>query len=544
VRLLLAADVAIGAAAVVFVIFQATLLAQVIAGSFAGSTVAELTRPLELLLFVFAGRAGLAWGFEAVGRLAAASVLSQLRLALAERRLVDHPTALDGAQSAELASASVFGATALESYFGRFLPQLVLAALAPAAIVAWIVPIDAVSAAIMIVTLPLVPVFLVLVGGHTARRTQERADALSLLAVQFLDVVRGLPTLRAFNRGGAQALAIAERSDRYRRATMATLRISFLSGAVLDLAATLGVALVAVSVGLRLDAGRIGLQSALTILILAPELYLPLRNAGALYHASADGAAVAGRLLPLTEPGARRPEGGRRPPSPREAVVRLEHVAYAYPSRSGAVLSEVDLELHPGEVVALVGPTGSGKSTVAAVLLGFAEPTAGRVTVGGVDLASCDIAAWRRIVTWMPQRPTLFHGSVAENIRLGRPSAPIRTVHEAARLAGADGFIRALAGGYDTTVGDAGRPLSAGQVQRIALARAFIRRAPLVVLDEPTANVDTATALTITDTIGRLRGERTVLVIAHAPDVVRSADRVITLSAGRVVEGRWAAAVT
>jgi ATP-binding cassette, subfamily C, bacterial CydD len=541
VCLLLALDVAIGLVAAVLVISQATLLARVIAGSFAGSSVAELTRPLVLLLLVFAARAGLAWAFEAVGRLAATGVLSQLRLALSERRLVDHPTALDGAQSAELAAASVFGATPLEAYFGRFLPQLVLAVLVPVAVVAWIIPIDAVSAAIMIVTLPLVPVFMILVGGHTARRTEERADALGQLAVHFLDVVRGLPTLRAFNRGGAQSLAIAERGERYRRATIATLRISFLSGAVLDLAATLGVALVAVSVGLRLDAGRIGLESALTVLILAPELYLPLRNVGAMYHASADGAAVAGRLLPLAEPippGPRR--GDRRPPSPRGAVVKLERVSYAYPLRPLPVLSDVSLELDPGEVVALVGPTGSGKSTVASLLLGFAAPTAGRVMVGGVDIAGCEVALWRRSVAWVPQRPTVFRGTVAENIRLGRPSAPARAVREAAELAGADAFIRGLSDGYETAVGEGGRPLSAGQRQRIALARAFIRRAPLVVLDEPTANVDAATAGTIGEAIAGLGGEHTVLLIAHAPDVARRADRVVWLTAGRVADARRA----
>ena len=417
-----------------------------------------------------------------------------------------------------------------------------LAVLVPVAVVAWVIPIDAVSAAIMIVTLPLVPVFMILVGGHTARRTEERADALAQLAVHFLDVVRGLPTLRAFNRGGAQSLAIAERGERYRRATIATLRISFLSGAVLDLAATLGVALVAVSVGLRLDAGRIGLESALTVLILAPELYLPLRNVGAMYHASADGAAVAGRLLPLAEPISPGPRVGRRPPSPRGAVVRLERVSYAYPLRPVPVLSDVDLELDPGEVVALVGPTGSGKSTVASVLLGFAVPTAGRVTVGGVDIAGCELALWRRSVAWVPQRPTVFRGTVAENIRLGRPSAPARAIREAAELAGADAFIRNLADGYETAVGEGGRPLSAGQRQRIALARAFVRRAPLVVLDEPTANVDAATAATIGEAIARLGGEHTVLLIAHAPDVVRRADRVVGLTAGRVADDRWAVA--
>ena len=305
---------------------QATLLARVIAGSFAGDAVDDLARLLELLLLAFAGRAVLAWAFEVVGRLAATSVLSQLRLALAERRIADEPAALDGAQSGDLAASAVFGATALEVYFGRFLPQLVLAVVVPVTVIAWIVPIDLLSAAIMLATLPLVPVFMILVGSHTARRTQERSEALTLLATHFLDVVRGLPTLRAFNRGTAQTAAIAERGERYRRATIATLRISFLSGAVLDLAATLGVALVAVSVGLRLDAGHIGLESALVILILAPELYLPLRNVGALYHASADGVAVVDRLLPLAEPPVRRPDGGRRPPSPG-AVVRLEHVS-------------------------------------------------------------------------------------------------------------------------------------------------------------------------------------------------------------------------
>ena len=534
----------IGLAAAVLVLAQATLLARVIAGSFTGDTVDDLARPLELLLLAFAGRAVLAWGFEVVGRLAATSVLSELRLALAERRIVDEPIALDGTQTGELTASAVFGATALEAYFGRFLPQLVLAALVPVTVIAWIVPIDLLSAAIMMATLPLVPVFMILVGSHTARRTQERSEALTLLATHFLDVVRGLPTLRAFNRGTAQMAAIAERGERYRRATIATLRISFLSGAVLDLAATLGVALVAVSVGLRLDAGRIGLESALTILILAPELYLPLRNVGALYHASADGMAVVDRLLPFAEPSASRRDGGRRPSSPRDAVIRLEHVSYAYPTRPAPVLTDIELELRPGEVVALVGPTGSGKSTIAAVLLGLVDPTLGRVTVGGVDLAVCDVAAWRRSVAWVPQRPTLFRGSVLDNIRLGCPSAPFDAVRQAARLAGADAFIRDLDHGYATLVGDGGRTLSAGQRQRIAMARALVRRAPLVVLDEPTANVDAATAETIGDAIGQLAGRHTVLAIAHAPDIVQRADRIVELRAGRVTDERRAVAAT
>jgi thiol reductant ABC exporter CydD subunit len=542
VRFLLAADVAIGCATALLVLVQATLLARVISGSFSGATFEVLRPSLVLLLLAFAGRAGLAWAFEAVGRLAATSVLSRLRLDLAARRLADQPTALDGAQSAELAAAGVFGATALEAYFGRFLPQLVLAAVVPAAVILWIVPIDVASAAIMLVTLPLVPVFMVLVGGYTAQRTREQAHALGLLATHFMDVVHGLPTLRAFNRSRVQTAAIAERTDAYRRATVGTLRVSFLSGAVLDVAATLGVALVAVSVGLRLDAGQMSLDQALVILILAPELYLPLRNLGALYHASADGVAVASRLLPLAEPVATGGGPVRRAPSPRHAVVRLERVSYAYPGRPVPAISDVALELSPGEVVALIGPTGGGKSTIASMLLGFAEPTAGRVTVGGVDLAGCDLGSWRASVAWVPQRPRLFRASVAENILLGRPSAPLGDVHDAARLAGADGFIRGLPQGYDTILGDGGRQVSAGQRQRIALARGFLRGASLLVLDEPTADVDSRSAGTIADAIAGLRGRSTVLVITHAPDVVRCADRVVEVRRGRVAEGTRAVA--
>jgi ATP-binding cassette, subfamily C, bacterial CydD len=256
--------------------------------------------------------------------------------------------------------------------------------------------IDPISAGIMLLTLPLVPVFMWLVGRYTERRTRERWQALQILATHFLDVVRGLPTLRAFNRGQAQAERIADVSDAYRRTTMDTLRIAFLSGAVLELAATLGIALVAVTVGVRLADGNIGFQSALTVLVLAPELYLPLRNLAAQYHASADGRVVAERLLDLIgEPVAVAAVPAPAPPSPRDEPVRLEGVSFAYPSSSGLVLESVDLELPPGQTIALIGPSGGGKSTIAALLMQLAAPTRGRVTVGEVDLATCDPAGWR-----------------------------------------------------------------------------------------------------------------------------------------------------
>jgi ATP-binding cassette, subfamily C, bacterial CydD len=269
------------------------------------------------------------------------------------------------------------------------------------------------------------------------------------------------------------------------------------------------------------------------VLVLAPELYLPIRQLGAQFHASADGLAVADRILTLLDaPPAVRSSGVRTPPSPAEATVRLQGVSFAYTSRPGLVLDGLDLELLPGETVALVGDNGAGKSTVGSLLLRLAEPTTGRVTVGDVDLAACRPEAWRRLVAWVPQRPTLLRGTVADNIRLGDPEATDDRVQAAAELAGADAFVSDLPAGYDTMVGDGGRRLSAGERQRIALARAFLRDAPLVVLDEPTANLDAENAELVGEAVERLRQGRTVLLIAHRPELVQHADRIVALRGG------------
>ena len=318
VRPLLIADTALGVVTTAFVLLQATLLARIVAGAFAGAPASELRRDAVALALAFAGRGALAWGMEVAGRRAAASVLSELRLALVARRLATQPTAADGTQSGEIAAAAVQGVEALEAYFARYLPQVVLASIVPLVVVAWVATIDLESALVMAVTLPLVPVFMWLIGRATEQRTRERWHALRGLSTDFLDVVRGLPTLRSFNRGDAQAARIAEVSERHRRATMGTLRLTFLSGTVLELAATLGVALVAVTVGVRLADGGLGLQAGLTVLVLAPELYLPLRRLGAEYHASADGLAVADRMLALLDaPAAARAGGPRRATEPR-----------------------------------------------------------------------------------------------------------------------------------------------------------------------------------------------------------------------------------
>ena len=538
VRPLLAADVALGAVTVVAVVLQATLLAGIVARAFDGAALHELRPALVALVLAFACRGALAWAMEVAGRRAAAGVLSELRLALAERRLTTQPTAADGAEAGEIAAAGVQGVSALEAYFARYLPQLVLAAIVPVAVVAWVATVDLESALVMLLTLPLVPVFMWLIGRAAEQRTRERWDALRRLSTHFLDVVRGLPTLRALNRSHDEAAALAEVGERYRRTTMGTLRVAFLSGSVLELAATLGVALVAVTVGVRLVGGGLGLEAGLTVLVLAPELYLPLRRLGAEFHASADGLAVAGRMLALLDgPAAAGPGGPLRAPSPAVAPVRLEGVSFAYPARPGLVLDRLDLELAPGEVVALVGDSGAGKSTVAALLLGLLEPTAGRVTVGGRDLAECDRDAWRRHVSWVPQQPALLRASVAANLRLGAPDATDERMRAAAAEAGADDFIRSLPRGYATVIGDGGRPLSPGERRRIALARALLRDAPLAILDEPTADLDAESVAIVGAAVRRLAEGRTVLLIAHRPEVVEHADHVVRLGRAAVPAG-------
>jgi thiol reductant ABC exporter CydD subunit len=534
VRHLLVLDAILGAASAALLLVQAVLIARVVALAFSGASLGDVSFDLVLLGLAFAGRGVLTWGFEVAGRRAASTVLSELRLELVERRLRSQPLALDGAEAGEIAATAVQGVEGLEAYFARYLPQVVLAIVVPVAVLGLAVAVDPISAGLMLITLPLVPVFMWLIGRYTEERTRERWLALRLLSTHFLDVVRGLPTLRAFNRGRQQAAVLDRIGERYRHTTMGTLRVAFLSGAVLELAATLGVALVAVTAGVRLVDGNLGLQAGLTVLVLAPELYLPMRQLAAQFHASADGVAVAERMLALIdEPTTPRAEGKLIAPSPLDAVVRFEAVSFAYPSRPSLVLDGLDLELYPDETVALVGPSGVGKTTVASLLLRFVDLVHGRISVGGLDLAHCRADVWREQIAWVPQLPTIFRGTIADNIRLGDPGATERAVRDAAVLAGADRFIQALPLGYETLVGDGGRPLSAGESRRIALARAFARNAPLVILDEPTADLDRTSAAVIAESVERLRTGRMVLLIAHRPELVEHADRVVLLTDGK-----------
>ncbi|QRN78958.1 MAG: thiol reductant ABC exporter subunit CydD [Nocardiopsis sp. BM-2018] len=544
VRTHLAVTVASGVLITGLILAQAWLLAGVITGAWAGEGMDALGWMIAAVAAVAVARALLSYVAETSALHSAARTKSQLR-----RKLVAHVTGSgkvwlaeggdreDGSPKAgELVTLATRGLDALDEYFSRYLPQLVLACIVPLAVLAVVFWADWISGIVILVTLPLIPIFMALIGMHTQQRIDRQWRLLSRLGGHFLDVVEGLPTLAVFRRAKAQAAIIRKVGEDHRSATMGTLRIAFLSAFALELLATLAVALVAVEVGLRLLGGHMDYQTALLVLILAPEAYLPLREVGARFHASMEGVAAADQVFTEldrkrgTAAGAcaegeehedRKAPAPTGTPSPAAAGdIRFEGVGLLYPGRDVPALSGLDLTVRSGEHLLLTGPSGSGKTTLLSLLLRLGEPTEGRVSVrapGGEWTPMDRIPAddWRLGIAWVPQHPYLFDVSVADNIRLGAPDADMERVREAARLAEADGFVSALPDGYETRLGERGARLSAGQRQRIALARAMCRDAPLVLLDEPTAHLDAENAASVRTAVTRLLAGRTAVIVAH-----------------------------
>ncbi|GAA4984823.1 thiol reductant ABC exporter subunit CydD [Streptomyces hyderabadensis] len=526
-RFFLAAVVALGAVGAGLLVAQAMLIAEVVVGAFQhGTSAAGLRTPLLLLVAVACGRALVGWLTELAAHRASAAVKSELRGRLLERATALGPGWLGGQRTGSLVAVATRGVDALDDYFSRYLPQLGLAVVVPVAVLARIVTEDWVSAAIIVGTLPLIPIFMMLIGWATQSRMDRQWRLLSRLSGHFLDVVAGLPTLKVFGRAKAQAESIRRITGEYRRATLRTLRIAFLSSFALELLATLSVALVAVTIGMRLVHGDMALYDGLVVLVLAPEAYLPLRQVGAQYHAAAEGLAAAEDIFSVLE---RPVPAAGTGPVPANGALAFEDVTVRYPGRAAAAVTDVNLTVEPGETVALVGPSGAGKSTLLNVLLGFVSPTGGRVLVGGADLASLDLAQWHARVAWVPQHPHLYAGTIAENVRLARPDADDTAVRRALRDAGALEFVDALPEGTATVLGEDGTGLSAGQRQRLALARAFLADRPVLLLDEPTAALDGATEAEVVDAVRRLAKGRTVLLVVHRPALLEAADRVVRL---------------
>jgi thiol reductant ABC exporter CydD subunit len=522
--------VGLGFVSALLIIAQAWLLAYLIAAAFAGKSVGALLPGLAALLAVVLGRAVVAWSAEVVAGRSSALAKRQLRGALL-RHLIALGPGRPGEQGAgAIATLATRGLDALDAYFSLYLPQVVLAVLVPGAVLAVVIANDWVSAAIIAGTLPLIPIFMALVGATTRERTEAQFRSLQRLAGHFLDVVCGLPTLKVFGRAKRQIAVIESVSDRQRVATLSALRVTFLSSLILELLATISVALVAVAVGLRLLAGDLGLQTALLVLLLAPEAYLPLRLLGANYHASAEGIAAAEQVLEVLETPLPRAGPVSEAPDPGSTGVSVRELTVRYPGRAQPALDGFSLCVEPEEIVAVTGPSGCGKSTLLNVLLGFVTPAAGSVWIGDCQLTDLDLDAWRRRMSWLPQRPHLFAASISENIRLGRRQASDEQVWSAAESAGLGPVLERRREGLQTMIGESGAGLSAGERQRVALARAFLRDAPLLLLDEPTANLDGSTEAEVLETIRRLTKGRTAILVAHRPALVGLADRAVDLS--------------
>lgn len=476
-------------------------------------------------------RAGLGFTVDLAAADAATTVSTTLRARILRSALrLDHAE-WSRQRTGELTLLATRGVVSVEPYLTRYLPTLAVAGVLPLVTVAAIWWLDWLSGLIVLLTLPLVPVFAILIGLATRDRAERQWRQLGLLSGHFLDVVRGLPTLVVFRRAAAQSRRIREITDRYRRATVETLKIAFASSAVLELIATISVALVAVAVGLRLAAGGLDFRTALVVLLLAPEAYWPLRRVGAEYHAAAEGVAALVRADELIgPPTASRPPGSPWPVGP----IEIAGLTLGYPTRPEPVVSELRATIGPG-LTAIVGPSGVGKSTLLAALLGELPARSGTISAGGRRIDS-DLDGWRRQVAWAPQRPWLTPDTIAENLRVGRPDATAADLAAALAAVGLTEVVAALPAGVDTRLGEDGAGLSAGQRARLALARVVLADRPVVVLDEPSAHLDRATEQILLDTLRRLARDRTVVVVAHRPAVEAAADRVIRLTGSAIPE--------
>ena len=543
-RLALSLTILLGWLGGLAVILQAWLLSQTIDGVFlSGKDLMAVGGLLKILLGVILLRALTFWGSERFASRLALHIKSDLRSRLVKHLAALNPGFIQDQKIGELANTAMEGVEALEAYFSQYLPQLALAAIIPVSILCLVFPLDILTGAILMLTAPLIPLFMWLIGKAAESATQRQWQSLSQLSAYLLDVIQGLTTLKMLGRSKQQEKTIQKASDRYRDVTLSVLRITFLSALALELLTTLSTAIVAVEIGLRLLYARLSFQQALFILILAPDFYLPLRLLGQRFHAGMSGVQAGKRIFEILDT--------PLPTTPIAIItsiskpamqinlkdgIRFEQVGHSYTSRSLPSLEDVNVDIPAGKVTAVVGASGAGKSTLAALLLRFIEPDTGRILVDGKSLEDIAVEDWRRQLSWVPQIPTLFNGSLRDNLYLAKPEATEAELEAACQKADLLEFIHSLPKGFATRIGERGARLSGGQAQRLALARAYLRDAPLLILDEATASLDPTQEQRLLQSMHDLMHGRTTLLIAHRLNTVRQASQIIVLENGRVVE--------
>ncbi|OGO64386.1 MAG: hypothetical protein A2030_00345 [Chloroflexi bacterium RBG_19FT_COMBO_50_10] len=531
-------------------IFQAREISRVINQVFLhGNSPVAVSSIIITILIIMLLRAGLVWGGELSASAGARLIKHSLR-----QRLYAHLGKLGPAylrdeagetdvRTGEIINVATEGVDALEIYYSQYLPQIALAALIPLSILIFVFPSDILSGIILLVTAPLIPLFMYLIGSTAETLTRKQWQGLSRMSAYFLDVLQGLTALKSLGRSRDQVQVIRQVSEQYRQSTMGVLKITFLSALVLELIATLSTAVVAVEIGIRLLYGRMAFEQAFFVLLLAPEFYAPLRLLGTRFHAAMAGVEAAKRVFTILDlPLAPEPDTSYSTTNPllKESPppsIEFKDVSYVYSENRPALLG-VSFEIPAGKMTALAGESGAGKTTLSWLLLRFLQPQSGEVLVNGQPISEIPAQHWLDKLAWVPQNPYLFNDSILANIKLSRPGATEVDVLDAARLAHADEFILKLPGGYATPIGERGTRLSAGQAQRISLARAFLKDAPLLILDEATSHLDPEMDALLQESLTHLRQGRTVLVIAHHRSTLARADQVIRLSHGRVVQSQ------
>ncbi len=523
------------------VVWQSWLLSSVVSKVFLDHfSLVQVVPLLRTALFVVLGRALFTFVNESLAGRLAVKIKDGLREELIKKINRLGPAFLKGERAGELTTTALQGLDALDAYFSQYLPQILLAALLPITILVVVFPMDLLTGLVFVITAPLIPLFMILIGKLSQNHTQRQWTALSRLGAYFLDTLQGLSTLMQLGRSRERGEKVRQVSERYRDVTIAVFKITFLSAFVLEMIATISTAVVAVEIGLRLLYARMAFQEAFFILLIAPEFYLPLRNLSVRYHAGMNGLSAAERifqLLDTPEIEIAAPVTASQPdPFDNGFKLTFTEVTYHYADQPVAALEGINLELESGKHYALVGESGAGKSTLAQLIMRFILPESGHINVDDIDYQNWNLDVWRNKIAWVPQNVRLFNASLLENVRLYDPAVSKEAVMGALEQAGLQNLMRTLPDGLDTSLQEAGIRLSGGEARRVILARAILKNAPLLLMDEPTAHLDVDLELDFLETSEKLQQGRTTLTIAHRLATVLRADQILVLKRGQLIE--------